>query len=167
MVVKEVSPKELQKINSKSFKNTQKIFRRRLREIAAGGENKAKYKPNDYACGDQIEGWLKSLGFTVKQVNPIWCEITWPEEEDICEKIRREGIKIMTQPKSATVHYAIGWLHSEEKKKAAMIGEWIFDSHCYDYVCSECGKHSEYTSPYCPNCGKKLKPIDGRNYDIK
>ena len=165
--MKEISPKKLQKINDKSFKDTQKIFRRRLREIAADGEKKARYKPEDYCCGERIEGWLKSLGFTVKQINPIWYEITWPEEEDICEKLRREGIKILTQPTLAKVHYAIGWLNSEEKKIAAMMGEWIFDPHCYDYVCSECGKHSEYTSPYCPYCGKKLKPIEGGQYDTE
>lgn len=163
--MREVTPKELQKLNSKSFKNTQKIFRRRLREIAAGGENKAKYNPDDYCCGDRIADWLKSFGFTVKQVNPIWCEITWPEEEDILERFRGETFKILTQPMPAKVHYAIGWLRSEEKKKAMASGEWTFDSHTYDYACSECGKHSEYTSPYCPNCGKKLKPLEGRKYD--
>lgn len=67
----------------------------------------------------------------------------------------------------AKVHYAIGWLNSEEKKKAVMMGEWIFDPYYCDYVCSECGKHSEHTSPYCPNCGKKLKPIEGGNYDTE
>lgn len=163
--MREVTPKELREYNEKSWKETQKIFRRRLREIAAGGESKAKYKPDDYCCGDRIEGWLKSLGFAVKQVNPIWCEVTWPEEEDILERLRSESFKILTQPMPAEVHYAIGWLNSEEKKKAVASGEWIFDSHTHDYVCSECGKHSEYISPYCPNCGKKLKPLEGRKYD--
>ena len=125
--MREVSPKELQKINRKSFKSTQNIFRRRLRKIAAGGSKEATYKADDYCCGEQIKPWLESLGFQVKSFG--WgshYKITWPEEK---------------------------------------LGEWIFDPHPYDYVCSECGKHSEYTSPYCPNCGKKLKPIEGRNYD--
>ena len=154
--MREVTPKELQELNDKSFKNTQKIFRRRLREIAADGENKAKYKPDDYCCGDRIAEWLKSLGFTVKQVNPIWCEITWPEEEEICEKLRRECLPILTQPKSATVHYAIGWLNSEEKQKAATLGVWTRDTIQWDYVCSACGKHSEYKTDFCCNCGKKM-----------
>lgn len=154
--MREVTPKELREYNEKSFKSTQKIFRRRLREIAAGGENKAKYKPDDYCCGDRIADWLKSLGFTVKQINPIWCEITWPEEEDICEKIRREGIKILTQPMPAKVHYAIGWLNSEEKKKTATLGVWTRDTIQWDYVCSACGKHSEYETDFCCNCGKKM-----------
>ena len=78
--MREVTPKELRKLNSKSFKNTQKIFRRRLREIAAGGENKAKYNENDYCAGDYIAGWLRNLGFTVKRVGPSgWHEITWPD----------------------------------------------------------------------------------------
>lgn len=128
--MKEISPKELQKINEKSFKNTQKVFRRRLREIAAGGEKEATYKANEYCCGEQIKPWLESLGFKVRDKGwGSWYEITWPEE--------------------------------------SILGDWIFDPHTYDYVCSECGKHSEYTSHYCPNCGKKLKPIEGRNYDTK
>ena len=161
MIMREVTPKELQKLNDKSFKNTQKIFRRRLREIAADGENKAKYKPDNYCCGDRIEGWLKSLGFTVKQVNPIWCEITWPEEEDILERLRRECMPILNSSLPDAARRAIDGL----KVKQEELGTWIFDSHTYDYVCSECGKHSEYTSPYCPNCGKKMKPLEGRKYD--
>lgn len=78
---KEIFPAEMRELNSKSFKNTQKIFRRRLREIAASGDNKAKYKPDSYCYGDRIADWLKSLGFTVEQINPIWCEIAWPETE--------------------------------------------------------------------------------------
>ena len=165
--MREVTPKELREYNEKSWKETQKIFRRRLREIAAGGNRKAKYKPADYCLGERIQPWLEGLGFKVKQVNPIWSEVTWPEEEDLIERLRSETFKILTQPMPAKVHYAIGWLNSENKKKMAIAGEWIFDSQTYDYVCSECGKHSEYTSPYCPNCGKKLKPIEGRKYDTK
>lgn len=156
--MKEITPKELQKINDKSFKNTQKIFRRRLREIAADGHNKASYKPDDYCCGDRIADWLKSLGFTVKQVNPIWCEVTWPEEEDVLKQLRDRAFEILTKP----VPYSLIRGIKIERKEP---GTWIFDQHRYDYVCSECGKHSEYTSPYCPNCGKELKPIEGMKYD--
>ena len=151
--MREVTPKELRKLNGKSFKRTQKIFRRRLREIAADGEKKARYKPNDYCCGDRIADWLRSLGFTVKQVNPIWCEITWPEEEDIIERLRSESFKILTKPVPCTPIWGL----KIERKEPSF---WSFDPHAYDYVCSECGKHSEYTSPYCPCCGKKLKPIE-------
>ena len=156
--MREVTPQELREYNEKSFKNTQKIFRRRLREIAAGGENKARYKPDDYCMGDRIAEWLKLLGFTVKQINPIWCEVTWPEEEDLIERLRSETFKILTQPMPAKVHYAIGWLNAE-------FGTWSKDMTQYDYVCSKCGKHSEYATDYCPNCGKKMKPLEGRKYD--
>lgn len=165
--MREITPKELQKINSKSFKETQKIFRRRLREIAKDGNVQAKYKPKDYKYGEQIKPWLESLGFKVKEIGPSWCEITWPEEEDIIERLRNETFKILTRPMPAKVHYAIGWLNSEEKKIAAIMGEWIFDPYYCDYVCSECGKRSEHTSPYCPHCGKKLEPIEGKNYDTE
>lgn len=154
--MREVSPKELQKLNDKSWKETQKIFRRRLREIAAGGENKAKYKPDEYCMGDRITDWLKSLGFTVKQINPIWCEITWPEEEDILEKLHSESFKILTQPMPSEVHYAIGWLNAE-------YGTWTRDVVTYDYKCSKCGKHAEYVSDFCPNCGKKMKVEEGED----
>ena len=162
--MREVTPKELREYNDKSFKDTQKFFRRRLREIAAGGRASADFDKGHFCCEDKIITWLRSLGFKVTPGTYKYY-ITWPEEEDIIERLRKESFKILTQPMPAKVHYAIGWLNSEEKKKAAMVGEWIFDSHTYDYVCSECGKHSEYTSSYCPNCGKKLKPLEGRKYD--
>ena len=155
---KEISPAEMQELNSKSFKNTQEIFRRRLREIAADGEIKAKYKPGDYCMGDRVADWLKSLGFTVKQVGPAWCEVTWPKEEDIIERLRSEALKIMAQPVSEKVHYAIGWLNSE-------IGTWTRDLEAFDYVCSKCRKHAEFVSDYCPNCGKKMvMEEEGRKY---
>lgn len=127
--MKEISPKVLQKLNDKSFKETKKAFRRRLRELAANGENKARYKPDYYCCGDRIADWLRSLGFTVKQINPIWCEVTW-------------GART-------------------EKQE----GTWQKDMKQYDYVCSVCGKHAEYVSDYCPNCGKKMATLlDGNRY---
>ena len=163
--MREVSPKEVQKLNSKSFKNTQKIFRRRLREIAAGGEKEARYKANEYCCGEQIKPWLESLGFKVRDKGwGTWYEITWPEEEDIIERLRRECAPILNSSLLYAARRAIDGLTFTKKET---LGEWTFDPHSYDYVCSECGKHSEYTSPYCPNCGKKLKPIEGRNYDTK
>ena len=154
--MKEISPKELQKLNNKSFKDTQKIFRKRLREIAAGGENKARYRPDNYCCGDRIADWLKSLGFTVKQNNPIWCEITWPEEEDVLQKLRSECSKILTKPLSKFT-----WSVRIERQE----GTWQKNMEQYDYVCSACGKHAEYVSDYCPNCGKKMATLlDGNRY---
>jgi hypothetical protein len=79
--MKEITPKELQKLNDKSFKATQRYFRRRLRESAADGDKEITYNPDNYACGDQIKPWLEGLGFTVKQTTPFSCKITWPEEE--------------------------------------------------------------------------------------
>ena len=159
MGMKEITPKELQKLNDKSWKETQKIFRRRLREIAKGGENKAKYKHSDYCMGDRIKPWLESLGFKVKEIGPSWCEITWPEEVDLIERLRSETFKILTQPMPAKVTWGLHLVRSEEEQ------EWIYNPTRYDYACSGCGKHAEYTSPYCPNCGKKMKPLEGRKYD--
>ena len=154
---KEITPAEMQELNRKSFKDTQKIFRKRLREIAAKGDNKAKYRPDNYCCGDRIADWLKSLGFTVKQNNPIWCEITWPEEEDILQKLRSESFKILTNPMPAKITWGVRIERQE--------GTWQKDMEQYDYICSACGKHAEYVSDYCPNCGKKMATLlDGNRY---
>ena len=155
--MREVTPQELREYNEKSWKETQKIFRRRLREIAAGGDKKARYKPNDYCFGERIQPWLEGLGFKVKQVNPIWSEVTWPEEEDILKQLRDEAAKILTRPVKFT--WGVRLERFEEER------EWIYHPVQHDYVCSGCGKHAEYSTSYCPNCGKKMKPLEGRNYD--
>ena len=155
--MKEVTPKELRKLNDKSFKDVQKVFRRRLREIAAYGRTEAEFDKGHYHCEDKIITWLRSLGFKVT-AGTYKYYITWPEEDDILKKLRDEAFKILTKPVPCTVTWGL-------KIKQEELGSWIFDPHAYDYVCSECGKHSEYTTHYCPHCGKKLKPIEGRNYD--
>ena len=159
--MREVLPKELQKINDKSFKETQKIFRHRLREIAKDGNAHAEYKPKDYKCGEQIKPWLESLGFKVKEISPSWCEISWPEEEDLIERLRSETFKILTQPMPAKITWGLRLERFEEER------EWTYHPVQHDYVCSGCGKHAEYTTLYCPNCGKKMKPIEGRKYDTE
>lgn len=76
--MREISPKELQKLNDKSFKSTQKHFRRRLREIAANGFKEANYKADGYCCGERIKPWLESLGFQVEDIG--WdsrYKVTW------------------------------------------------------------------------------------------
>lgn len=78
---KEISPAEMRELNEKSFKNTQAIFRRRIREIASSGENKARYKEEDYCAGEYVKGWLRSLGFTCKEIGwGGWVEITWKDD---------------------------------------------------------------------------------------
>lgn len=148
--MREVSPKELQKLNDKSFKSTQKIFRRRLRKIAAGGSKEATYKENEYCCGELIKPWLESLGFQVKNIGwGSYYKITWPDEEDALKRLR--------VPVKFT--WGVRLERFEEER------EWIYHPVQHDYVCSGCGKHAEYTTLYCPNCGKKMKPLEGRKYD--
>ena len=147
--MREVTPKELQKLNDKSFKETQRFFRRRLRETATDGDKEITYNPNNYACGDQIKPWLEGLGFTVKQTGPFSCKITWPEEEDLVERLRSETVKILTQPMSAKVTWGLN-INRET------LGVWTRDTNQWDYVCSACGKHSEYKTDFCCNCGKKM-----------
>lgn len=149
--MREVTPKELRELNKKSFKNTQKIFRRRLREIAADGENKAKYQEKDYCAGERIKDWLRSLGFTCKEIGcGGWVEITWPEEADILKQLRSEQVEFLTRP----IPMKFTWGVKIERKE---LGTWKFDpSSPYDYVCSACGKHSEYKTDFCCNCGTKM-----------
>lgn len=148
--MREVTPKELQELNAHSFKETQRYFRRRLREIAADGGKEITYNPDNYACGDQIKPWLEGLGFTAKQTNPLWCKITWPEEEDILEKLREETFNIWSLHKP--IQFAWGVKIEREE-----LGKWSKDITQYDYVCSKCGKHSMYKTDFCCNCGKKMK----------
>lgn len=149
--MREVTPKELQRLNDKSFKSTQKIFRRRLRTIAADGSKEATYKANEYCCGEQIKPWLESLGFHVKDMG--WgslYKITWPEEEDIIERLHKEVNDIW----SRRIPVKFTWGVKIEREE---LGTWKLDLFSYDYVCSACGKHSEYKTDFCCNCGKKMK----------
>ena len=158
--MREVTPKKLQKLNNKSFKAEKKIFRRRLREIAANGKKQADFDKGHFSHEDEIITWLRSLGFKVT-AGTYKYYITWPEEEDIIERLRRECMPILNSTLPEAARRAIDGL----KVKGEELGTWTKDNVQWDYVCSACGKHSEYTSPYCPNCGKKMKPLEGRKYD--
>lgn len=140
MFGKEVFPKELRKINRKSFKNTQDIFRRRLREIAASGQKVAKYKADEYCCGEQIRGWLEGLGFKCVDTEDGWTEITWswadpPKRTQYCH------------PDSKPI---------KDGKPAWYYYHWTKDPVQWDYVCSCCNEHSEYETKFCPNCGARM-----------
>ena len=158
--MKEITPKELQKLNDKSIKAEKKVFRRRLREIAANGSKQADFDKGHFSHEDEIITWLRSLGFTVTSGTYKYY-ITWPEEEDILERLRSETFKILTRPIPAKFTWGVHLERFEEER------EWIYHPVQHDYVCSGCGKHAEYTTLYCPNCGKKMKPIEGRKYDTK
>jgi hypothetical protein len=160
MVVKEISPKELQELNSKSFKNTQKIFRRRLREIAKGGEIKAKYKEDDYCAGEYIKGWLRGLGFTCKEIGyGGWVEITWPETEAPDKK--KEWHMMVQKGDHKQSHPDADCLKSG--KPAWYLYHWKNDPIQWDYICSCCDEHSEYQTKFCPNCGAKRHIEEGKN----
>ena len=155
--MREVTPKKLQKLNSKSFKKIQKIFCRRLREIAANGSKQADFDKGHFSHEDEIITWLRSLGFKVT-AGTYKYYITWPEEEDIIERLRNETFKILTQPKPVTVTHV-------EKLSKIEFG-WNYDTTRYDFVCSCCNEHSEYTSNYCPHCGAKTYvPNGGKRRD--
>ena len=146
--MREVTPKELQKLNDKSFKNTQKTFCRCLREIAAKGSTQADFDKGHFCCEDKIITWLRSLGFKVTDGTCKYY-ITWPEEEDALEKLRKEVNDIW----SRRVPVKFTWGVRLEREEP---GNWTKDNVQWDYVCSACGKHSEYATDFCCNCGKKM-----------
>ena len=149
--MKEVTPKELREYNEKSWKETQKVFRRRLREIAKGGNCVAQYCEKEYCFGERIKPWLESIGFTVKPDRRVnWYEITWPKK-DALEEFCSEAFKIFTRPMPARVFGVTRLEHLDEGR------EWRTDPRSFDFVCSGCGKHFEYKTPHCPNCGAKMK----------
>ena len=146
--MREVTPKELREYNEKAFKDTQKLFRRRLREIAVNGGIQADFNKGHFSCEDEIITWLRSLGFKVT-TGTYKYYITWPEEEDVLEKLRKEVNDIW----SRRVPVKFTWGVRLEREEP---GNWMKDNVQWDYVCSACGKHSEYATDFCCNCGKKM-----------
>lgn len=146
--MREVTPKELQKLNDKSIKAEKKIFRRRLREIAANGRTEADFDKGHFCHEDEIITWLRFLGFKVTAGTHKYY-ITWPKEEDILERLRNEQIQIWARrmPAKAT------WGVTIDRET---LGVWTRDTNQWDYLCSACGKHSEYKTDFCCNCGKKM-----------
>lgn len=151
--MKEISPKELQKLNNKSFKNTQKIFRRCLREIAKDGENKAKYNENNYCAGEHIADWLRNFGFTVKRIGPSgWHEITWKDSEFLDPRktwsmMVQKGDRKQSHPNADC---------PKSDNPALYLYHWKDDPIQFDYICSCCKEHNEYKTKFCPNCGAKM-----------
>lgn len=47
------------------------------------------------------------------------------------------------------------WLTWDEKFPGNAVGKNL------GVFCSVCGNHSDYSSPYCPNCGAKMDEGDG------
>ena len=155
---KEVSPAEMRELNEKSFKKTQAIFRRRLREIAAGGENKAKYKEDDYCAGEYIKGWLRSLGFTCKDIGwGGWVEITWPES------LTEKEVVVLTKPARGKTYCHPMSKPVQDGKPAWYLHHWTKCPTQWDYICSCCNEHSEYATKFCPNCGAKMHLEEDKN----
>ena len=101
-----------------------------------------KYTDRKFAK-EIIEG-LTSLGYViVDHPENAYFKVSW-DDLSITKFI------ICTPPKPAKITYV-------EPTKAVC---WIWDKKQYDYICPDCGEHSEYVSNFCPNCG-------GRRYEIK
>ncbi len=91
-----------------------------------------------YKRWNDIKNWLKECDYVVKwNIGDIVAEIVWDD-------IAIQRVIVCTPPKPAKVTYA--------EPTAAC---WIWDKEQYDYICPECGKHSEYMYVFCPNCGRR------------
>ena len=115
----------------KAFKEHQKEFMIRIKEIAERGEFSANFSTCHFMEDwERLTEWLRSLGFHVtKPVNGRVIWIKW-DDASIAKNITTKAN------------------HTEF--------DWVFDPHPYDYVCSSCNGHSEYKTKYCPNCGAKM-----------
>jgi hypothetical protein len=87
----------------------------------------------------ELKSWLESLGFTVGwNAGNIMAVVKW-DDDSIAKQT------MATNPARAD---------------SIKFG-WHYDTTRYDFVCSCCHEHSEYTSDYCPHCGAKTFVPDG------
>lgn len=99
----------------------------------------------------ELKQWLESLGFVVGwNANNLMAVIKW-DDISIAE------IEMKTKPKPVVTTF--------DKVSRIEFG-WNYDTTRYDFVCSYCNEHSEYTSNYCPHCGAKMYvPNGGKRRD--
>lgn len=72
---------------------------------------------------------------------------SWAEDDRIDILIRKEHRQMAD------------WL--KELKADRPQGEWIFDDPLRaDFECSECLERSDICTPFCPNCGARMKGAD-------
>lgn len=114
-----------------------------IKSAALEGEFGLYLSTSTYKRWNDVKNWLKECDYVVKHnVGDIVAEIIWDD-------IAIQKVIICTPPKTAKITYV-----------EPTVACWIWDERQYDYICPECGKHSEYISNFCPNCG-------GRRYEIK
>ena len=124
----------------------------KIRETAEQGY--FHYDVNCFGCPDscwkEISEWLISLGFVIYEHMNFTATIKW-DDVSIAE------IEMKTKPKPAVTTF--------DKVSRIEFG-WNYDTTRYDFVCSCCNEHSEYTSNYCPHCGAKMYvPNGGKRRD--
>lgn len=155
--IKEILAPAANKMAHKAKDNWFEEYKERLMEKIINAANNGEFdlKINTLSCRGnwgKVKDWLEGLGFRVEwRVEDIFPTIKW-DDVSIAE------IEMVTEPKPATVTYA-------EKLSKIEFG-WNYDTTRYDFVCSCCNEHSEYTSNYCPHCGAKMYvPNGGKRRD--
>ena len=88
---------------------------------------------------DGLKQWLESLGFVVGwNSHNLMATIKWDDLSTI-------KIVMMTEPKPATtkiITNPLGW------ERLSLVGV---------FHCPHCSGYNETPTPYCPNCGTKMK----------
>lgn len=99
----------------------------------------------------ELKQWLENLGFVVGwNANNLMAVIKWDD-------VSITKIEMVTEPKPAVTTL---------NKISRIEFGWDYDGNRYDFVCSCCHEHSEYTSNYCPHCGAKTYvPNGGKRRD--
>lgn len=119
----------------KQFEDYKQQLAERITKSANDGQ--FSLHVNTYSCPGGWSGlkqWLESLGFVVDwNSRNLMATIKWDD-------LSIAKIDMMTEPKPAVSRIEFGWK---------------YDPAQCDFVCSGCGKHSEYTTDYCSNCGVK------------
>lgn len=145
MKMKEVTATAANKMAHKASDEKLKDYKERLAERITKAANNGEFSLHvnaHFFCGRWVElkQWLESFGFVVGwNTNNLMAIIKWDD-------ISIAKIDIMTEPKPAVSRFEFGWRYDTTK---------------FDFVCSYCGKHSEYSSNYCPNCGVKTYVPNG------
>ena len=137
------------KANDKQFEEYKDQLTERITKAASNGE--FYLCVNTYSTRgrwEELKQWLETLGFIIGwNSHNLMAVIKWDD-------ISIAKIKMMTEPKPATVEYY-------GPTPAGVSYAWNFANQQHDFVCCRCNKHSEYTTDYCPNCGAKMHVLNG------
>ena len=76
--MKNITAEKARKNTSRHFKDAQRFFMKRLKEISKQGNSSGTFNPKDYQMHlDELLAWLKDLGFVCNQESDDLIRIIW------------------------------------------------------------------------------------------